>query len=629
MGRLGVKSLPTWTDCHRCDRATTRLGVLAPPWPENVKVVVLAAAVSRTAQAIAELDPAISRVVEQIQDALGLRAGEVVGDVLTACGMGEVLDDHVAACSARFVQHFAAGARPSAAVFLNERGLLLARLAGLHDCVFFHPLGWSSKAAVHLWSGDVTLAALGQQLGRPLSRARAPAASARRAADLLNVLGEHRGQGARGIDATTWSRSKKNPLTVKDVEAHLLHRKWVAPFHPQGPWPFVLVDVDRHNALQERNYNHTVRAVRGVFPSAFVVQSSPSRGAHVYVRLPEDIEYERAALVVRAYVTILGIRFADAKNNKLQAELIEVPEQPTRLPFGLGSFVVSSPRSIDDQLGDFIAFAKNKKNAGDYARAEEHVYKELRLRGKWSPEHREKIRRWLLDAEVAHVPTRRLPSGDPWAPHFKNLPSALQKIVASGVPAFGTRTRWTKILIDALTELVEPAVAEELMLHWIRDREHVSESIAEDIATVEAQTKKYVTDGYKKKVGVPVRAWQIVEEDVTTFLEARRAPHLKTHPARKRLQHPDEMTRTVLLDAAFNVMRMFYERGKRELRLNSRIFGRGGNKNIAADIETVLTSGRWLQFIAPAVKGTESRMYSLSFDLWPRRPFEPCLRVRP
>ena len=629
MGGPGVKSLLMWTDCNRCERATTRLGVLAPPWPLHVKVIVLGVAASRSSQAIVELDPVLKRVVEEIQDVLGLSEGAVVGDLLAACGMGEVLDDHVAACSARLAEHFAAGARPSAVVFLNERAFVLGRLAGLHDGVSFRPLGWSSKTAVHLWFGALTLAELGRQLARRPRPAPPPMASAGRAGDLFDVLGEHRGQGARGVHAANWSRSKKKPLTVKDVEAHLLNRKWVAPFHPQGPWPFVVVDVDRHNALQERNYNQTMRAVRGVFPSAFVVQSSPSRGSHAYVRLPEDIEYERGALVVRAYVTILRIRFASAKNNMLQAELVEVPDQPTRLPFGLGSFVVGSPKAVDDQIVDFINFVKKKNGDTDYVRAEAEVYKKLKLRGKWSPEHREKIRAWLLDAEVADVAAGGLPSGDSWAPLFEKLTPALRKIVASGVPAFGTRTRWTKELIDALTELAEPELAEELMVHWVRTRKHVSESIAEDIATVEAQTKKYVREAYKKKGGVPIRAWQVVEADVKTFFHALRSPKFGRHATPRPLTHTGQLGSDALLDAAFNILRMFYESGRRTLPINSRLFGSGGQKNMASDIENVLTGGTWLRFERAAVEGVESRIYSLSPTLWPRRPLEPCLHVRP
>lgn len=623
-----MRLLASWSNCERCDRAERRLGVLAAQWPKAVKIVVLATSADRAAQAIGELPPGVRRVVEELQDVLKLTDGEVVGDVLAACGMGEVHDDHVSACSARFVVQCAAGARPLAVVFLSERGHDLARLAGLHEGSFFCPLGWSAKTAVHLWSGAASHAALGRLLGNSLALAPHPVASGALAADLLAVLGRHRGRGTRQLDAADWQRRRRPPLGVNDIAAHLEQKVWGAPFHPTGPWPFVVIDVDRHNALQEREFAKTMRTLQRLYPSAFFVQSSSSKGAHVYLRLPAGVTYERAALVIRAYLTFLEVRFALSPDKRLQAELTEVGDEPPRLPFGLGSSVVGSSKSMNEQVMDFVKFAK-KPGGTEYSKAEAEVYRRLKLRGAWSPEHREKIRARLVDAEVARIARVVLPPGDPWTPWIKKLSTGLQKVIASGVPAFGTRTRWTRELIDALTELAEPELAEALMLHWIRTRDHVSESIAEDIGAVEAQTKNLVRDCYKKKVGVPVRAWQVAEEDIRTFIHARRSERFKWHAARRPLRHAEQVDYAVLLDAAFRVLRKFYERRRRTLSLNSRVFGSGGQKNIAVDIENVLTSGRWLRFTGAAVKGVTSRIFTLSADLWPRRPFEPCLHARP
>jgi hypothetical protein len=596
-----------------------------------VQVFVLGERSRRDAQAVGELGPDVRRVVELIRDELQLGAGDVAGDTLVACGLGDVTDDHVAACSARFVENTVRGARPKAVVFLGSRSRAIGHAAGLCDAQSFSPLGWPTPSNIFVWDGDPTMNALATLLGRPRRPPTwTPLVNPLATANALHsVFGEHNGHGSRDLAAIKWHRIKNRPLTIADVHGHLVGQRWVAPLHPKGSWPFVVIDIDRHNALQEKEFSKTARAVRKAFPSSFIVQSSATKGLHVYVRLPPDVEYERGALVVRAFLTLEKKRFAHAGNKKIATELTEVSEQPTRLPFGLGSFVPGSPRSLDDQISDFVAFATKTGKSAAFTAAETFVKGKLKLKGKWSPEHREKIRRRLLEEEAGPARHVVLPATDPWQQVVARLPVHLRNVAGTGVPAYGTRTRWTLLLIDALTELVEPDVAMDLMLYWLQERDHVSENIETDPASAEEQTMLLLKKAYKKNVGVPVRAWKVAAANIATFLHARQAAHLGGRPTRLPLHVQNSLDAADLYNTAFAVMREFFEKGVRERSINTREFAEFGGRNQASAIETVLTFGKWLRFVRPAVHGKHSRIYEITDTVWPRRPFEQCIHVRP
>ncbi len=84
-GHMTLKMFEPWESCVRCARCRDRWGVLAPAMMKPT-VVVLAAAASRTSQAVGHLDPELERAVEEIRVRWGLGADEVHGDVLLACG---------------------------------------------------------------------------------------------------------------------------------------------------------------------------------------------------------------------------------------------------------------------------------------------------------------------------------------------------------------------------------------------------------------------------------------------------------------------------------------------------------------------------------------------------------------
>ena len=104
--------------------------------------------------------------------------------------------------------------------------------------------------------------------------------------------------------------------------------------------------------------------------------------------------------------------------------------------------------TLDKQLASFIR-AVRRARSSDYDNVQLAVAARLRVRGPWSAERREKLRRVLLQEEVGHVPNVSLPARDPWVALLSKLPVGLSKVAASGIPAFGTRTRWTLALVKS------------------------------------------------------------------------------------------------------------------------------------------------------------------------------------
>jgi hypothetical protein len=586
-------------------------------------VVVIGTTASRTAQACGTFDPALLRFVDVLNERLHLAEGACVPDILTACGLGEVLPDHVAACSARFSKQTA---RPKAVVFYNQFAEHLAARAGLLDHEDWAPLGAARIPVVRFDDIDDLLAQLGDLLWHavrppvPVNRA----LLSTEAPLLYAALGEHRGQGRREIGAERWKRRKGRGLTVADVKAHLAGDVLVAPFHPRGAWPFIVIDVDRHNALQEKHISETCRKVMQLFPHALEIMSSASKGAHYYVRLPPGVTYEEGALVVGARLAMADLRSID--EGGVRAELCEVPEQPVRLPFGRGSAIPGSREPLEKQLRKFLKFVASGSTA-DYLNAKQVVAIKLRMRGATSIEHRKKLRRFLLESELRDVRRVELPSDDPWQPLMGRLPPALQKMASGGVPAFGTRTRWTIALAKALSNLVGPDDARALMLHWLRERSHRSEDITMNPDAAEEQTVRVLRDVYKN-AGVPVRFWIPVMNALNSFFKARRETNMFWPSITERLKAPDEIPSEVR-QTAFLILRKFYEKQSVRRYIGRREFEELVGKNRARDVERLLAEGTWLILVRQYNRGTQSRYYQLSSVLWPPRPGEERLYAYP
>ena len=627
MARHDLKVLPGWSECERCDRHESRLGVVARVIPAGARVVVLATAASRAGQAAGRFSPAHLRLVEYLRARLSLADDECIPDVLVACGLGEVLADEVAACSSRFDT-----VAPQVIVFANEQAARLASRAGLVSAgAGARGRGTGSGPAVPALTlkddVDILVAEVGKVLQRkPTSGAEPSRAQLVTMADkLLDVLGDHRGVGSKAADASSWKRTRGKALSLADLKAHLAGTRHVAPFHPQGDWRFVVIDVDRHNALQEKHFEATCLGIKKLFPHAFAVTSSDSLGRHYYVRLPPAVEYDQGALVVGARLALEGLRWVDESG--VRAQRVEVPEQPVRLPFGLGSSVPSSKARLDTQLHHFVQWV-TRSRASDYNSAVAVVAANLKLRGPWSPEHRNKVRRYLLDEEVGGVAPATLTPEDPWLRIMKLLPSALRVIASSGVPAFGTRTRWTVALVAALSSLVEPAEAETLMLYWLRGRTHASEDITMNREVAEQQTQRIIRDHYKGK-GVPLRFWTKVEQSLDSFFLARRKKNMFWWTLKHRLKDDAEKIPSGIRSTAFFILKRFYDGGKFERRINSREFARFVGKNLGRATERLLAEGTWLVFAGAYVPNETSRLYQLHPDLWPPRPNEPRIHVPP
>jgi hypothetical protein len=207
------------------------------------------------------------------------------------------------------------------------------------------------------------------------------------------------------------------------------------------------------------------------------------------------------------------------------------------------------------------------------------------------------------------------------------LPAPLQKVASRGIPAFGTRTRWTIALAKALSNLVGPDDARALMLHWLQERGHRSEDITMSPDAAEEQTMRVLGDVYKN-AGVPVRFWILVMNALNSFFKARREKNMFWPSIAERLNVPDNVPSEVR-QTAFLILRKFYEKQTARRYIGRREFEEFVGKNRARDVERLLAEGTWLDLIHQYERGRRSRYYQLSSLLWPPRPGEERLYTYP
>jgi hypothetical protein len=633
MGRSLVTLAERWKDCARCERHQRRLAVYAPVWPKGVEVVVLGAVASRAVQAAQMPGPDLLVVVDALQRELGLSENTCMPDHLAACGLDTRLTaDEIAACAQRFMEHAASGACPNVIVLFGQKAQGLAIEAGLVDAAgsTWKPAGAVIPARVvtiedhrTLGKGIQHVARLLQKNIGPIRRESRTLLSAK-AEDLLGVLGDHTKHGVLKAE-TSWNRSKRRSLGVRHIHAHLAGKYYVAPFHPKGAWPFVVIDVDRHNAVQEAVFRKTLGNLRKLFPKSLFIRSSPSGGIHLYVRLPPGVSYADGALTLRAFVTLRKLRWHNAggRERPLRAEIVEVPDQPVRLPFGYGSFLLGSTKPLHEQLDEFIQFVQ-RADHGDFDKASRYVDKELQVGGHSPLVRHGMLLKSMLREEVRGMPWLPLGDTDPWQKVIEKLPDPLQIIVAYGIPAYGTRHRWTRALVEQLVDLVPPEDVQSLMRHWLHNRDHESEDWEVDPALVERQTATIIEDIYKKLHGVPEEFWKRIEQNiVTTFQVNSRArvgsPEHSFMAARMRWHFQfklEDMLRT-----AFFIARRFFELGRRERTVSFREFGRFVGKDKARVMRRMIVgTGEWLWQTASAEPGKHARIYRLTDIVWPPAP---------
>jgi hypothetical protein len=644
MGGRHLTVLPGWSDCRRCDRWQHRLGVVAPVWPDKVRVVVMSVWAPRASQLTTRLDPELERVVQVVRHRLGLGEEECVADSLLACGLRQRgTADQVAACSGRYAEQ---QVQPTVVALLDRTALQSAWTAGLvsEDGSRWTPVGSTGAAVVLLEDLEFGLRSIATTLG--LSLRPAPVenrqALVAKAADLLAAVPAH--QGIR-LKIGTETKTRNGTLLSKDLaERHLRGELFVSPFHPQGAWPYVVLDIDRHNAMQDREFDNTMKSIRKVFPKSLYMQSSESRGVHVYVRVPDGWEYAHAALVLRVYLTLQRVRWhrVTEDGKRIATDLVEVPAEPTRLSLGHGSFILGSTDPLEQQLDTFITFI-TAPPADEFERARETVLKRWNFTTLTLP-GRKKLERWLMDQETGHLRKVQPKPGDPWARlagrvgargrGFKLSP-AVWKVAMNGVPSYGSRIRWTQALIKELRNLVEPEVADELMMAWLARPGHNSADIESDIGSVAAEIQKTVGDEYKKAAGVPVRIWKKVLPTLGQSYKNLWLPPVVDRPTRnieKRNEYI-EVKKTLkmedVLATAFFILRGFFKSKRRARRVSSREFGVFCGKNKSAKMRSLLLSSHWLLQLEPGVPGVKSGLYTLHPSLWPARPAEPRLFVPP
>ncbi|WP_437972252.1 hypothetical protein WMF04_24455 [Sorangium sp. So ce260] len=611
--------------------------------------MVLGLAASRAAQAAQSHDPKILRLVEALRDGLGLGPEECVADHLLACGLGRrVTADQVAACSTRFVeQEKSRGARPEVVVVVGREAQALVLESGLINMNasqwVWAPIGTGrSCSAVPIDDPAQILAEVGAALGtsirnpRRLRRTRL----ATRAAELLSVLGKHDGHRTKRGESADW-RTLRHPISALLLQEHLKGRLWVAPHNTSREWPYIVLDVDRHNAVQEQAFDATLRKLKRHFPNSLFIRSSSSGGVHVYVRLPKGTYYRTAARWMRAYLTLRDIRWkkiTGADSKVIQAELVEVPPQPPRLPFGAGSSILGSNMPLAQQLDKFLGFITSK-TPRDYTRAKHHALRMLRregieLKGRWTPARRRRLDAWILRKELDLTDrsvTAKLPAGDPWlAVELNDLPQHLRHVAFTGIPAYGTRVRWTHALVEALLDRVPEHQVRALMAHWLKNRTHASEDMESDLDYVVQETGAIITGAYRRIRGVPERFWTEIEDVLRRLWRALHRPPSSLLPPLhlQQVRDPHRFDFDDLRKTAFFIARAFYAEGQQERAIFAGEFERFTGSNTAHDVQELLTKGgSWLYYVAPSAAGIVARKFRIL--LWPRRRGEPSLFVPP
>jgi hypothetical protein len=576
---MKLKMFEPWASCVRCARWRHRWGVLAPELKKSI-VVVLAAAASRTSQAVEHLDPALGRVVEEIRVRWGLAADEVHGDVLLACGPSRPGAAHeAAACYQRLEdQVYLSGDAPKLVVLLGHQTARLARLAGVLDAQGARLGSARVPAVVVSCMEDIGMHASWQVL-RPSTIGplqHNPYGTAAEALLWGLIHGRSYGHAWRDLDGP-WRRFPGRRPARHDVAAHVAGAGWLSPFQPVRAWPYVVLDIDLHHAAQGAEFDATINRLRALFPSSKFYRSSDSGGVHVFVKLPDSTTYAEGAVTMAEYLAKKKLLIGRVPSRRpgggdIFYRRVELPAHPPRLPFGRGSAWLDGPSM--NAVSDFDNWLNNAP-ASDYLQAKQETEKAGAriVKGRWT-ERAAWVRTYIHNLEFVAFPKRRaapvsLP--DPWGPLLPKLAPVVRDLVRTGCPAYGTRTAVMQRLADALAELVEPPVARELLRHWVDHRDHKSEDIELDREAVLAAVDEFVDDAFADQGFVPEAVWAIAEKNIDAFYNANAAP-------------PPSLTRNQCRRATFNVMRLFYRRKRGVLPIAGERFGLALKEERAGDL---------------------------------------------
>lgn len=613
----------TWQDCTRCPRHLNRKGGYQPNWPPAPLVVLLSERPHRSELGAGSSHSNTARLLEMVCLQLGLPRDAVVHDYLVSCGSHAGSPEEIASCVPRLEELVSSRPSVRAVVVLGERTQALAQLAGLYQGDYL--LG---RPTLSLPSGTnpFELAALAGLLGRSLPRQPQPdrRAASELAAALLAAQGPAKGSSIK--TAKGWRRRPTVRLSGHDVHQHLAGEGIVAPFAPSGDWPFVVLDVDRHDALQEERFPETQARLRALLPHSFIVRSSFSQGIHVYVRLPPGTRYETGALYMRAFLILHGLRFAEAvllDGKAIRSELVEAKNHPPRLPFGVGSCDPRSTEPLANQIRQFLLW-RDQPEWSDFERCRAHVASKVAVPKRWDAYARYALRQWIHLREAGGCDAPVLPERDPWAPVLPHLPPHLRGIAARGVPYYGSRTTWTSSLLRALTGIVAQDEALKLMEFWILSRDHISEDIEDNPDGVVLDLRTQIESEYNRALGVPSSHWARIEQYVLRSLKNARL-HPKEYPE---LIDAKRLVAEEVLATAFCIARRFYRAQRATRRIPMLEFAEFAGRNAAHDVQEVLSwDMSWLSFQRKAAPGSSAKEFRLL--LWPAPPLEETVVLPP
>ncbi len=319
----------------------------------------------------------------------------------------------------------------------------------------------------------------------------------------------------------------------------------------------------------------------------------------------------------------------------IATRLVEVPQHPPRLPFGLGSRLDGFPQP-SVALEQFESWLKGT-NTKDFNAARAFVLKHNPQAdtGRW-PERAAWVRSYVhgLEVRALIVEAHPLASSDPWSPYLPRLCPTLQIIASRGCLAFGTRTSNMLHLVEALTHLVDRAQAKLLLRHWVEHRDHYSDDINSSIALVLAAVDDLVDNAFKK-LGIPESIWLRAATAITNYYKAAGRLHVPLSE--------DECKR-----AAFYIMQLFYAKKKNLTFIVSERFGRsleldniGGiptrrpNKERVPDVRQALINVRILAMVSAPVPPPhtggfgKAGVFELLPPYWPPPFLQGPLRYHP
>lgn len=560
-----------WNNCQRCDRAEYRWGIFAPS-TRSARVLVLTAAASRSSQCIGSADPLPARIADRIAGMYRVAPSEIHVDTLLACGAsGDMQAHEAAACAQRIEDQAALGPWPVALVVLvGDRAARLARFAGLLTAAGFLIGGQLRPFVVVQEEHEVGIAppwsALGMPRRSPSSWRLYPAA---RALLVSLIAGTCTGHAWRPLGGE-WRRSYLAP-SADLVDTHLEGRGWLSPYRPVGFWHYCVVDVDLHNAVQYAQYNKTCATLKKLFPKSLFFTSSPTGGAHIYVRLPVETTYADAAVWLTEFLQMRDLLFAGAApgpsatvKGTVASRLVEVPLHPPRLPFGLGSMLRGSP----DPAKAVARFERwlEARDSSDFDAARAAVAGQKKTATTRWPERARWARVYVHERELEALGSRnkkkRLPLGDPWQPYLARLAPSVAVLATNGCLAFGTRTGTMTRLADALTEMVEPSQARALLRYWVEHRDHHSEDIHVAKDEVLGFADRLIDEVYEGQ-GIPTRTWALAEAVVKKVYADIAAG----------IAAPLGLTEEECRRAAFYILELFYMAGRGNIIISAEQFG--------------------------------------------------------